>query len=245
MNLAAIQAITPARIFHPRRGTALSTHDWLQLRADHAFARDAVFQSVSLQRDFPSAPIDQHGLFEVFTKASDRHQYLLHPEQGRQLRPQDRELVLQQCPARPRLQIVLGDGLSATALIHQGPPLLNTLWELATKQNLTLGRPFLVHQARVGIINEIGNLLEPDVVVLLIGERPGLGVAESLSAYMAYRPNLGDSDAHRNLISNIHPRGVGIEEAAMRILALVESMLASQISGTAIKETLAIASKPS
>jgi len=92
----------------------------------------------------------------------------------------------------------------------------------------------------VGILNEIGHLLEPDVVVLLIGERPGLGTAESLSAYMAYRPNHGDTDASRNLISNIHSRGVGIEEAATRILALVESMLAGKMSGTAIKERLAL-----
>lgn len=235
-----LHSITPARILGPRHGTGLSTKAMLQLRADHAFARDAVFQSVLLQRDFRSERIDQLGLFELFTKAIDRQQYLLHPELGRQLRPQDRELLLKQCPPRPRLQIVLGDGLSATALVQQGPPLLDALWEMAGKQKLALGRPFLVHQARVGILNEIGNLLEPDVVVLLIGERPGLGTAESLSAYMAYRPNHGDTDASRNLISNIHSRGVGIEEAATRILALVESMLAGKVSGTAIKERLAL-----
>ncbi|MFN6050903.1 MAG: ethanolamine ammonia-lyase light chain EutC, partial [Planctomycetia bacterium] len=108
-----------------------------------------------LQRVFRRERIDQLCLFDVFTKAIDRQQYLLHPELGRQLRLQDRELLLKQCPPRPRLQIVLGDGLSATALVQQGPPLLDSLWEMAGKQKLALGRPFLVHQARVGILNEI------------------------------------------------------------------------------------------
>jgi ethanolamine ammonia-lyase small subunit len=94
----------------------------------------------------------------------------------------------------------------------------------------------VVRYCRVGVLNDVGELLNPEVVVLLIGERPGLATAESLSAYMAYRPRSGHTDAQRNLISNIHARGVGHEEAAARVLALAEMMRRLQGSGVAVKE---------
>ena len=103
---AALQTIckslTPARVFAPRKGTALSTKDWLLLRADHAFARDAVFESIDLERDFRSERIDQMGLFEVSSKANNRNEYLLKPDLGRQLNPPDRNRIQQQCPFQPR-----------------------------------------------------------------------------------------------------------------------------------------------
>src|SRR4030095_14598832 len=97
-------------------------------------------------------------------------------------------------------------------------------------------RPVVFPHCRVGVMNEIGELLGPNVVVLLIGERPGLATAESLSAYMAYRPRPGDTDAKRNLISNIHSRGVPIDEAAVRILRLAERMKRLGASGVSVKE---------
>ena len=133
------------------------------------------------------------------------------------------------------MQIVLGDGLSANALIQQGPPLLNLL----AASSIKTGRPFLIHNCRVGILNEIGRLLQPDVVVLLIGERPGLAQADSLSAYLAYRPQPGHTDAQRNLISNIHKNGVSIPDAADRIIRLVKQMLRMQISGVSLNEETA------
>src|SRR5204863_2965597 len=99
-----------------------------------------------------------------------------------------------------------------------------------------VGQPFVVRYCRVGILNDIGALLEPPVVVLLIGERPGLATAESLSAYLAYRPAPGHTDAQRNLVSNIHARGVDHPSAARRILALAATMQRLQGSGVSIKE---------
>jgi ethanolamine ammonia-lyase small subunit len=90
----------------------------------------------------------------------------------------------------------------------------------------------------VGILNDIGELLAPKVAVLLIGERPGLATAESLSAYMAYRPVKTHTDANRNLISNIHSRGLNSQTAADRILNLAAQMMAQQISGYSIREQL-------
>ena len=96
----------------------------------------------------------------------------------------------------------------------------------------------MIRYCRVGILNEIGELLGPKVAILLIGERPGLATAESLSAYMAYRPKASDTDAKRNLISNIHARGVSTEQATQRILNLAAAMMKTQNSGCKLREEL-------
>jgi ethanolamine ammonia-lyase small subunit len=134
------------------------------------------------------------------------------------------------------LQIVIGDGLSVAAVIAQAPALVAYLEERARRLGWTVGPLFLVRYCRVGIMNDIGDILAPRVLALLIGERPGLATAESLSAYMAYRPRAGHTDANRNLISNIHGRGVAIESAADRIVALAGQMMQRQRSGWEVKE---------
>jgi ethanolamine ammonia-lyase small subunit len=116
--------------------------------------------------------------------------------------------------------------------------LLPLLYEGAKTRGWSFGQVFVIRHCRVGIINEIGGLLDPKVVVLLIGERPGLATAESLSSYMAYRPNASHTDANRNLISNIHARGVSAERAAQRILDLAASMLKTRTSGVQLREDL-------
>ncbi len=137
------------------------------------------------------------------------------------------------------MQVVVGDGLSAAAVAAQVPTLLPLLEQAAGERGWSYGQVFAVRHCRVGILNEIGDVLHPQVVVLLIGERPGLVTAESLSAYMAFRPQAGHTDANRNLISNIHARGVPPQQAAVRIMALAEQMRQHSTSGVAIKEHLA------
>jgi ethanolamine ammonia-lyase small subunit len=134
--------------------------------------------------------------------------------------------------------VAVGDGLSAAAIATQVPGLLPRLYDEASGRGWSFGRPFFVRHCRVGVLNDIGDILDPEVVVLLIGERPGLATAESLSAYLAYRPRPGHTDAQRNLISNIHARGIGHEEAARRIMALAELMRRAQASGIAVKEEM-------
>jgi ethanolamine ammonia-lyase small subunit len=134
--------------------------------------------------------------------------------------------------------VVIGDGLSAAAVAAQVPRLLPLLEAGARQRGWNFGRPFAVRYCRVGVLNDIGELLDPAVVVLLIGERPGLATAESLSAYMAYRPRPGHTDAQRNLVSNIHDRGVPPAAAAPRILALADTMRRLQTSGVEVKEDL-------
>ena len=121
----------------------------------------------------------------------------------------------------------------------QVPPLLPLLDRGARERGWKIGRTFVIHYCRVGILNEIGALLDPKVVVLLIGERPGLATVESLSAYMAYRPSPSHTDADRNLISNIHARGVSPQLAAARILNLAAQMMSLETSGVSVREDFA------
>ena len=213
-----------------------STSTQLKLRQDHAFARDAVQAELDLSRDLGDDFAARWDLFEVRSRASSKTEYLMRPDLGREFDPAARSLIVERCPPGADLQVVIGDGLSATAVRGQVPPLLPLLAEGAVRRGWQFGRPFVVRYARVGLLNEVGPLLGATVVVLLIGERPGLSTAESLSAYMAWRPQPDDTDARRNLISNIHDRGLPVAEAAERILALATRMMAAGISGATLKE---------
>lgn len=237
-RLAWAAARTPARIFKDRSGPAYSTLTQLQLRADHAFALDAVHEEIDLSRDFSADFIAERKLFAVQTEAVDKREFLLRPDLGRRLSSEARGEIAARCPSAADVQIVLGDGLSATAVVRQVPPLLPLLEQEIFRRGWRLGQTFLVRHCRVGVMNDVGDLLSPQTVVLLIGERPGLATSESLSAYLAFRPRGGDTDARRNLISNIHPRGVLGEAAAARIVALLERMRVQQTSGVAVKEQM-------
>jgi ethanolamine ammonia-lyase small subunit len=193
---------------------------------------------LDLPRDLGPELIARFGLFEVQTLATSKDDYLLRPDRGRRLNDPAREAVTRECPRCADLQVVIGDGLSVAAVGAQVSGLLPRLADGAAARGWSFGRPFAIHYCRVGVLNDIGELLDPAVVVLLIGERPGLATAESLSAYLAYRPRPGHTDARRNLISNIHARGVGHAQAARRILALAEQMTRQQISGVSVKEEL-------
>jgi ethanolamine ammonia-lyase small subunit len=234
--LQAIRARTPARLLVGRAGPGYRTATQLQLRQDHAAARDAVCAEVHLE-DLGTELVRRHDLFEVHTRAADKAQYLMRPDLGRQLDDDSRRRIAECCPAGAVLQAAIGDGLSAAAVRVQVPRLLPLLEEEARRRGWAFARPFFIRHCRVGVLNDIGDILHPEVVVLLIGERPGLATAESLSAYMAYRPRSGHNDAQRNLISNIHARGVLPDQAAARILALAEQMRRLGTSGISVKET--------
>lgn len=234
--LQALQARTPARILTGRAGPAYRTATQLALRQDHAAAIDAVQAELDLLRDFSQPFVERWGLFEVTTCAGNKAEYLLRPDRGRRLSDAARTEVARRCPAGVGLQIAIGDGLSAAAVITQVPLMLDALEQGARERGWRFGQPFVIRYCRVGVLNDIGELLDPAVVVLLVGERPGLVTAESLSAYMAYRPRAGHTDAERNLISNIHARGVAPTAAATRILRLTERLIRNQMSGVAVKE---------
>jgi len=233
-----IRAHTPARVLADRTGAAYRTATQLQLRQDHAAARDAVRAEFDLEGDLGVELVERWKLFSVSTMAASKGEFLQRPDLGRRLDENARELILTRCARNADLQIVIGDGLSVTAVSSQVPALLPLLAEKARLRGWTLGQPFVVKYCRVGLMNDLGELLQPKVVVLLIGERPGLATAESLSAYMAYQPRTGHNDSNRNLISNIHARGVSTEAAASRIIDVAEQMMRRQTSGVEVKEEL-------
>jgi ethanolamine ammonia-lyase small subunit len=233
--IEAARARTPARVFVGRVGSSYRTSTQLDLREDHAAAVDAVHAGVQLERDLGREFVDRWGLFEVATRARDKAEFLLRPDLGRRLDDAAVE-ALGGCPAGVDLQIAIGDGLSSAAIVAQVPGLLPLLVEGASRRGWRIGRIPFIRNCRVGVLNDIGDLLSPNVVVLLIGERPGLATAESLSAYLAHRPRAGQNDSQRNLISNIHARGTPHAEAANRILRLAEQMMRLSTSGVAIKE---------
>lgn len=231
-----VRAQTPARLLAGRSGAAYRTNTQLELREAHAAARDAVRTELNLSTNFGEDFVRKWNLFEVCSQAAGKDEYLLRPDLGRHLNDASRVEVTTRCTTGHDLQVVIGDGLSVTAVARQVPQLLPLLCEAAKTRAWNVGEIFVIRHCRVGILNEIGELLRPKVAVLLIGERPGLATAESLSAYMGYQPKASDNDANRNLISNIHARGLSTEQAAQRILNLAAAMMKTQLSGCELRE---------
>lgn len=231
-----IRARTPARILSGRAGAAYRTETQLELREAHAAARDAVRAEFDFEAALGEGFVAEWQLFEAATEARSKEEYLLEPERGRRFSEAARREVSRRCPSGRDLQIAIGDGLSVTAVAEQVPALLPLLVAGARERGWTVGQPFVIRHCRVGVLNDIGDSLAPQVAVLLIGERPGLATAESLSAYMAYRPRKGHRDAQRNLVSNIHARGLSAPVAASRILNLAAQMIKVAASGCAVRE---------
>jgi ethanolamine ammonia-lyase small subunit len=228
---------TSARVLVGRSGPAYRTATWLGLRQDHAAARDAVQDEVDLEILGGSGSTSVETEFlSLQSCATDKATYLRRPDLGRRLAAESRVLVQGHAICGVDLQIIVGDGLSAAAVMSQVPPLLALLLAGAHERRWSLGQLCFVRYCRVGILNDFGALVQPTVALLLIGERPGLATAESLSAYFAYQPSAEHTDAQRNLISNIHPRGIPTQEAAARILAFAALLMQHRCSGVSIKE---------
>jgi ethanolamine ammonia-lyase small subunit len=233
---AACERFTPARVFTGRAGPAYHTADLLRLRSDHAQARDAV--------DAPFHPetlLDEKSRAEwnpliVSTLAATREEYLVRPDRGRRFDEASVTAIRGRGLHPPVIQLAIGDGLSVAAVEQQVPRVLAPLRTLILDRGWSSGPLLIARNCRVGILNHIGELIRPEVAVLLIGERPGLAVANSLGAYMAYRPDASHTDANRNVISNIHERGIAPNEAALRIVKLAEEMRGRNLSGVEVKE---------
>jgi ethanolamine ammonia-lyase small subunit len=235
-----IRARTPARVLVGRAGAAYRTETQLELREAHAAARDAVRGELDLDAALGATFVERWELFEVRTQARGKDDYLLRPDLGRHFDDAARAEIQRRCSRGNDVQIAIGDGLSVPAIAAQVPALFPLLLEGAKQRDWKIGQTFAIHHCRVGILNEIGELLNPGVAVLLIGERPGLATAVSLSAYMAYRPRADHTDAERNLVSNIHARGLSAQVAAARILNLAAQMMKAGKSGFTLREELSV-----
>ncbi|WP_280402296.1 ethanolamine ammonia-lyase subunit EutC [Nocardia carnea] len=236
---AGLRTLTQARIGLGRAGDALPTRQVLEFAAAHASARDAVH--TALEVPVFSAEIARLGLgrpFHVRSRARDRAEYLRRPDLGRLPAEEPNPLAqLRHDGAPPDIGVVLADGLSARALTEHGPPLLGALAELLRPQ-YSFAVPVVATQARVALGDHIGAALGVSTVLVLIGERPGLSVADSLGIYLTHRPRPGRTDADRNCVSNIHPpEGLGYRRAAEVTAGLIAGARRLGRSGVDVKDT--------
>jgi ethanolamine ammonia-lyase small subunit len=228
---------TPARIALGRAGSSLPTREVLAFSLAHAQARDAVH--ARLDRGALAAQVRTLGLdpIEAESQARDRATYLRRPDLGRQLDDASRARIEAAAHGKPcDLALMIGDGLSATGVAAHAPALVGALLPHVTALGLTLGPVVIAEGARVALGDEVGALLGARLVAVLIGERPGLSAADSLSVYLTYAPRPGRTDAERNCISNIRPAGLAPEAAAANLAWLVKAALALQVTGVALKD---------
>ena len=228
--LARMKKKTTARIGVGRAGPRLNTRTMLTLRADHAKARDAVFLDVD------QGVLDRLGLFTIQTKCVEKNQFLTRPDLGRQLSEEGARTVKERCAPNPDVQVFLADGLSSTAVEANAETILGLLLDALKDRGLTVGTPFFVRFGRVAVEDQVAELVGAKVVCVLIGERPGLGSAESMSAYIAYNARVGMPEARRTVVSNIHKDGISAAEAGAYIAELIEKIYHAKASGVELQQ---------
>jgi ethanolamine ammonia-lyase small subunit len=219
-----LKRYTPARVALARTGHSLATAELLRFQLDHARARDAVYFELDA-----AAITLPHTL--VRSAARDRATFLRRPDLGRTLSDESRA---QLACGRYDAAIVIADGLSAPAIHHHALPLLEAL--LPRIADWALAPLTVALQARVALGDEIGEALGASMVLVLIGERPGLTSPDSLGIYLTWNPRRGRTDAERNCISNVRTEGVSYDLAAHKLHSLMEASRMRRLSGVALKE---------
>ena len=219
---------TPARLGSGRAGPRYKTLTALRFRADHAAAQDAVFSQVP--EDF--AP--KNGMTEVLTKCKDKDEYLTRPDRGRCFDEENAKKIRSAIPGTPKVQLVIGDGLSSAAIVANAMDCLAAIREGLQLRHMDPGTPIFVRYCRVGAGDAIGDITGCELVCMLVGERPGLVTDKSMSAYITYRPRTGVSESSRTVVSNIHAQGTPAVEAGAHIAGLIETILKKQVSGVGL-----------
>ncbi len=219
---------TPARLGSGRAGPRYQTLTMLRFRADHAAAQDAVFSQVG--PDFAA----QNGMTEVKTRCGSKDEYLTRPDLGRVFDEENRQKIRSAIPGTPKVQIVVGDGLSSAAITANAMDCLAAIREGLKIRHIDPGTPIFVRYCRVGAGDAIGDVTGCELVCMLVGERPGLVTDKSMSAYITYRPRTGVSESARTVVSNIHAQGTPAVEAGAHIAGLIETILKKQVSGVGL-----------
>jgi ethanolamine ammonia-lyase small subunit len=219
--LSSLVEATPSRIVTGRTGTRYLTASYLGLRADHAIALDAVHSEV------PDGWAEQQGWLALRTKAKDHADYLLHPEAGRALDEASRARCSKDAAQGVDVQVLAGDGLSAHALMLNGPALVQALQKELAAHGFSTGVPLFVKYARIAVQDEVGVLTRAKATLIIVGERPGLGTGDSLSIYTAFGPRAGQDNAEKDCISNVRALGFVPARAALRCAELLKRTFAA------------------
>ncbi len=209
-------------------GTRYATDVVLQFQAELAVAHEAV------AAELPDGWAGDHGFVPLVSRVASHREFLLRPDLGRRLAPDSLQRLRDRAERGKDVQIILADGLSATACMGSGPALYEALAAACQRRGLSVGTAVCARFARVWLEDEIGQEVGAKVAVILLGERPGLGTGDGLSAYLVHGPQVGKTDGDRNMMSNIHARGTPPVEAADRLAALARAMIEQGTSGVAL-----------
>lgn len=220
---------TPARLGVWRAGPRYKTLTSLRFRADHAAAQDAVFSYVS--EEF----VKEMNLVAVETLCRDKDEYITRPDLGRQFSTETLAYIRQNTAQQVKVQLMVGDGLSSAAIEANLRDIIPAISQGLKMYGIEVGDILFVKHCRVPSMDVVGEVTGADVVCLLVGERPGLVTAESMSAYIAYKPTIGMPEARRTVISNIHSGGTPAVEAGAHIAELIKTMIDRQASGIDLK----------
>lgn len=221
---------TPARIGVGRAGPRLKTQTMLALRADHAAARDSVFADVD------ESMMEALGMFCVKTCCTDRNEHLTRPDLGRKFDEQTANEIKSKCAANPDVQFIVSDGLSSKAIEANVKDVLPSVMDGVKSMGYSVGTPFFVKFGRVACMDHVCELLGSKVTCILIGERPGLGTAESMSAYLTYDSKVGMPEANRTVVSNIHSGGITAVEAGAYLAEVIDLIYKNKASGVNLKK---------
>lgn len=221
----SLKAKTPARLGLWRTGTRYLTEPMLRFRLDHATAQDAVFNYVD--EDL----IKKMNFISVSTLCEDKDEYLTRPDRGRKFNEKNIEIIEKNIEKNTKVAIIVGDGLSSQAIEANIEQILPSLKQGLDNNGLKMGKVLFIKHCRVPSMDQFAEITGAEVVCLLVGERPGLATAESMSAYMAYKPFVGMPEARRTVISNIHSGGTPAVEAGAYIADVLKKMLDEKKSG--------------
>ena len=219
---------TPARLGSGRAGARYKTLTMLRFRADHAAAQDAVFSQV------PEDFAEKHGLVAVQTKCRDKDEYLTRPDLGRTFDEENQKKIRTAISQKPRVQIVIGDGLSSNAIMANAMDCLAAIRDGLKLKGIELDKTVFVRYCRVGAGDAVGDVTGCELVCVLVGERPGLVTAKSMSAYITYKPHTGVLESARTVVSNIHDGGTPAVEAGAHIAELIDTILRRKVSGVGL-----------
>jgi len=219
---------TPARLGSGRAGPRYKTLTMLRFRADHAAAQDAVFSE--LPEDFG----EKNGLVSVKTRCKDKDEYLTRPDYGRCFDEENAAKIRAAISGTPRVQIVIGDGLSSAAIAANAMDCAAAIRDGLKVKGIETGKGIYVKFCRVGAGDAVGDITGCELVCVLVGERPGLVTDKSMSAYITYKPHTGVSESARTVVSNIHAGGTPAVEAGAYVAELIDTILKKKVSGVGL-----------
>jgi ethanolamine ammonia-lyase small subunit len=232
----SLNAYTQARIALGRTGISVPLKETLQFKLAHAHARDAVYSVLNTNKLITALQTFEHSPILLHSRVTNREQYLQRPDLGRRLNEASVKYLSEIPKQQTSVAIIIGDGLSADAIQKHALPVLQLLIQKFINAHISFTPICIVEQARVAIADEIASLLNAELSVILIGERPGLTSADSMGAYITYSPKIGLTDENRNCISNIRPEGLDYSTAAEKIFYLISESLRLKLSGVALKD---------